>query len=213
MSSISSGSEKLPPADDETSTHTSADNLSLPTQNGAEPSRLLSYDEIPGWYQDNQYIWGGYRPVSNSTKSCLRSWFRLHNEFVNIHSHLWSAVAFLLAEAYILEPLHRKYSRVSAGDYAVLGVFLITATACFGMSAAYHTFICHSHKVEALWLRFDFVGIILLILGSFITSIYVTFWCELVEKIIYWSMVGSCTSSRHQPLGSVAQLFFFRFAG
>ncbi|KAH6656421.1 mPR-like GPCR protein [Truncatella angustata] len=151
---------------------------------------LLPFEDIPDWYQDNPWIRRGYRPVSNSAKTCIRSWAGLHNELVNIHSHLFAAIAFLLAEAYILEPLHRRYSGVSAGDYAVLAIFLLTATTCFGFSAAYHTLINHSQKVEAIWLRLDFVGIILLIVGSFISGIYVGFWCEQLEKTIYWGMTG-----------------------
>ncbi|KAK9779302.1 hypothetical protein SCAR479_03784 [Seiridium cardinale] len=168
-----------------------AEPLALPFhENASERLFLLSYEEIPEWYQDNPWIRRGYRPVSNSARSCLQSWTRLHNELINIHSHLFAAAAFLLAEAYILEPLHRRYPRVSPGDYAVLAIFLLTATVCFSLSAAYHTFISHSHKVEAIWLRLDFVGIILLIVGSFISGIYVGFWCEQLLRTIYWGMTG-----------------------
>ncbi|ORY63985.1 mPR-typeG-protein-coupled receptor [Pseudomassariella vexata] len=151
---------------------------------------LLSFNELPEWYRDNQFIRHGYRPVSESAKTCLRSWFYVHNELVNIHSHLLPSVAFLLGESYILEPLHRRYSRVTAGDYFVLAFFLLTATACFGLSAAYHTLISHSEKVESIWLRLDFSGIILLILGSFVSGIYVGFWCENLQRNIYWGMIG-----------------------
>jgi adiponectin receptor len=166
--------------------------LTLPLAHDAcgENAKLLSYGDIPEWYQDNQYIQAGYRPVSGSAKTCFRSWFRLHNELVNIHSHLVPALAFLLAEAYILEPLHRKYANATPGDYVVLAFFLFTATVCFGLSACYHTLICHSQNIEAIWLRLDLVGIILLILGSFVTGIYVGFWCENLERNIYWGMVG-----------------------
>lgn len=165
--------------------------IALPLHHGRRNKvLLLSYEEIPEWYQDNPWIRHGYRPVSNSARSCLRSWARLHNELVNIHSHLFAAVAFLFAEAYILEPLHRKYSYVSGGDYAVLGIFLLAATVCFGLSATYHTLISHSQKVESIWLRLDFVGIIFLIVGSFIPGIYVGFWCEQFERTIYFGMVS-----------------------
>ncbi|KAI0137418.1 mPR-like GPCR protein [Xylariales sp. AK1849] len=165
--------------------------LGIPRRDSTdEKSGLLTYDDIPEWYQDNQYVVRGYRPVSSSTKTCLRSWFRLHNELINIHSHLVPSVAFLLAESYILEPLHRKYSKVTPGDYVVLAFFLLTATACFGLSAVYHTLISHSQRIEAIWLRLDFVGIILLIVGSFVSGIYVGFWCEDRERNIYWGMTG-----------------------
>lgn len=165
--------------------------LVLPVhQDDNERIHLVAYEDLPGWYQDNPWIRTNYRPVSNSAKLCLQSWFRLHNELVNIHSHFFAAIAFLLAEAYILEPLSRKYERVSAGDYAVLSVFLLTATTCFGLSATYHTVISHSQRVEAIWLRLDFVGIILLIVGSSISGIYVGFWCEQLQRTIYWGMVS-----------------------
>jgi len=49
---------------------------------------LLPYDEIPKWLQDNSYIHHGYRPESKSTRACFASWLYLHNETVNIFSHL-----------------------------------------------------------------------------------------------------------------------------
>jgi adiponectin receptor len=188
---MSSETYRSESSDSEEKRESRVEPLALPLHHNIDQAAdLLSYEEIPEWYQDNPWIRRGYRPVSYSVKSCLRSWARLHNELVNIHSHLFAATAFLLAEAYILEPLHRKYSRVSPGDYAVLAIFLLTATVCFGLSAAYHTLISHSQKAEAVWLRLDFVGIILLIEGSFVSGIYVGFWCEQLQKIIYWGMVS-----------------------
>ncbi|KAK6211977.1 hypothetical protein LQW54_005504 [Pestalotiopsis sp. IQ-011] len=185
---MSSGTSRPPSEEKEGSR---VEPIALPLHHGRRNKvLLLSYEEIPEWYQDNPWIRHGYRPVSNSARSCLRSWARLHNELVNIHSHLFAAVAFLFAEAYILEPLHRKYSYVSGGDYAVLGIFLLAATVCFGLSATYHTLISHSQKVESIWLRLDFVGIIFLIVGSFIPGIYVGFWCEQFERTIYFGMTG-----------------------
>ena len=54
----------------------------------------------------------------------------------------------------------------------------------------YHTLMNHSRRVEQLWLQFDLVGIVVLILGDFISGIYMVFWCEPLERKIYWSMVS-----------------------
>ncbi|KAI1505140.1 hemolysin-III related-domain-containing protein [Biscogniauxia marginata] len=154
---------------------------------------LLPYDELPSWYRDNPYIQAGYRPVSHSTRACLRSWGYLHNETVNIYSHLVPAVALLLGEAYVLlAHLRPRYKAdLVPADYAVFALLLLAATACLGLSSAYHTLMCHSREVEARWLRLDFVGIVLLILGSFVSGVYVGFWCETTERRIYWAMIGS----------------------
>ncbi|KAI5863798.1 mPR-like GPCR protein [Durotheca rogersii] len=148
---------------------------------------LLSFDEIPGWYQDNSYIRGGYRPVLQSARACFRSWTYVHNETMNIYTHLVPAAALLLAGV-IYVSAHLRYR---GGDAGVVVALLFAATACLGVSSAYHTLLCHSRKVETLWLRLDFVGILLLILGSFVSGIYVGFWCETLERNIYWSMIGT----------------------
>ncbi|KAI1088883.1 mPR-like GPCR protein [Rostrohypoxylon terebratum] len=149
---------------------------------------LLSYEAIPEWYQDNPYIRNGYRPVSHSTRACFGSWIYIHNETMNIYTHLLPAAALLVScLAYIIARLMNRDGR----DAGIVAVQMISAVACLGFSSAYHTLMCHSHQVEALWLRLDFVGIILLILGSFISGIYVGFWCEMLERKIYWSMIGS----------------------
>lgn len=42
--------------------------------------KILSWNEIPAWMQDNVYITGGYRPQTNSYVECLKTLFYLHNE-------------------------------------------------------------------------------------------------------------------------------------
>ncbi|KAI1396795.1 mPR-like GPCR protein [Hypoxylon fuscum] len=152
---------------------------------------LLSYDEIPDWYQDNPYVRRGYRAVSQSTRACFGSWGYVHNETINIYTHLVPAIALLVSGlAYVLTQLRHH----DGGDAGVVAALLLSAVACLSLSSAYHTLMCHSREVEALWLRLDFVGIILLILGSFVSGIYVGFWCETLERTVYWSMIGSLSA-------------------
>lgn len=69
---------------------------------GGKP-RLLTFEELPQWYQDNELIRNGYRPVSGSAAASFASWRYVHNETVNIFSHLIPCVAFVLAEWYMTQ--------------------------------------------------------------------------------------------------------------
>ena len=55
---------------------------------------LLKWNDLPSWQQDNHYILGHYRPASNSYLGSFQSLFYLHNESVNIHTHLLGAFLF-----------------------------------------------------------------------------------------------------------------------
>lgn len=45
---------------------------------------LLNHDQLEAWMKDNHWIVRGYRPLSNSYKTCVRTIFQGHNETVNI---------------------------------------------------------------------------------------------------------------------------------
>ncbi|KAK0703505.1 mPR-like GPCR protein [Lasiosphaeria miniovina] len=151
---------------------------------------LLSFDELPEWHQDNEYIRHGYRPISGSAQVSFCSWSYLHNESVNIYSHLIPGIALLLGEWYIQQYLASRYSRITATDHVIFTFFLLTAVICLGLSTTYHTLMNHSKKVEQLCLQLDLVGIVVLTLGDFVSGIYVIFWCEPLQRKIYWSMIG-----------------------
>ena len=55
---------------------------------------LLKWGDLPSWQQDNHYILSYYRPASNSYIGSFQSLFYLHNESVNIHTHLLGAFLF-----------------------------------------------------------------------------------------------------------------------
>lgn len=151
---------------------------------------LLSFGELPEWHQDNEYVLHGYRSISGSAQVSFRSWSYIHNESVNIYSHLIPAIVFLLGEWYIQGYLKSRYSKITGADYFIFTFFLFTAVICLGLSTTYHTLMNHSHKVEQLWLRLDLVGIVVLTLGDFVSGIYMVFWCEPLQRKIYWSMVS-----------------------
>jgi adiponectin receptor len=152
---------------------------------------LLSFEEIPVWLQDNDCIRAGYRPISHSTKACIESWFYMHNESISIYSHLIPAILFLLAEV-IIQPLFEvRYPDATIADKVVFAVFMTTATICLGLSAGYHTLLNHSKYISELSLRCDFVGIVVLTLGFFMSGVYIGFYCDPKLRWIYWAMVRS----------------------
>jgi len=150
---------------------------------------LLTYDEMPEWYKDNEHIKTSYRPVSGSARRSFASWTYLHNETINIFSHMLPAIAFFLGGWYMVSHLHDAYKHLTSANYWIFSIFLVTAVSCLSFSTLFHTLGNHSHEVASIWLRMDYVGIVLLTLGDFVSGIYMVFWCEPLERKIYWPMV------------------------
>jgi adiponectin receptor len=153
---------------------------------------LLSFNEMPEWFrrESNQWIHQGYRPISGSAHASFYSWLYIHNETVNIYSHLIPAVLFLLGEWHIQQYLASRYSGVTTTDFIAFSIFVLTAVTCLSLSAIYHTLLNHSKHVEHLCLRLDMLGVVIFILGDLILGIYILFWCEPYPRNIYWSMVS-----------------------
>lgn len=170
--------------------------------------QLLSFEELPEWYQDNEHIRHGYRPVSGSVATSFFSWGYIHNETVNIYSHLIPAAAFLFGEWYILHYLHSHYARVTLTDDLVFAFFLFTAAVCLGFSTTYHTLLNHSSALETIWLRLDFSGIALLTIGDIVSGIYMIFWCESIQRRIYWAMVSRPWTLLHLPTNAYTDTVF-----
>lgn len=176
----------------------------------AKPPTLLNHDQVPAYCQDNPYILSGYRPISNSFSACWSSWLYLHNESLNIYTHLIPAVAFLATEAVMVTYLDSFYPDASAKDHLVFGFFLATSVTCMIASATYHTVMSHSHEVENLFLRFDFVGIVVQILGNFVSGVYMGFYCEPQLQKLYWTMVSCAQLLLYYSLMPMTGTFTWR---
>lgn len=139
---------------------------------------LLSIEKVPTWYGENPYIRTGYRPVFAAAAPCFRSWTYLHNQSGNIYTHLVPGVVATVGNAALAWYLDAHYPGATVADRAVFHVYLTACAACFGLSAAYHTLLCHSQELADLWIRLDYVGISLLIMASFVPGLYMGFYCE-----------------------------------
>ncbi|KAJ8323577.1 hypothetical protein QVD99_006879 [Batrachochytrium dendrobatidis] len=179
---------------------------------------------MPSWYNDNAFIYLGYRRITNSYAGCLKSLFYLHNETGNVYTHLIGVVLFFVVvvigivnginvsswnqitendlhksdglEPNVLIPhtvdLLLGTSRPSQQwlwkDAMVFGVFYAGAITCLALSTIYHLCCCHSRLVLVMWNKADYIGIVALIVGSFVPTIFYAFYCYPFWQILYLSI-------------------------
>jgi hypothetical protein len=160
-----------------------------------EKNLTLLWEEIDSWQQDNHYIISGYRPASSSYLTSLLSLSYLHNESVNIYTHLLGSLAFLCASGILYGVLGSRYQTATREDVYAFSCFFLGAVACLGMSATFHTISNHSHAVAKWGNQLDYAGIVLLIWGSFVPVLFYGFRRENAELMrAYWTMVSQVRS-------------------
>ena len=148
------------------------------------------WPEIQPWQQDNHYILSGYRPQSNSYTKSAQSLGYIHNETVNIYTHLVGAISAIISGAFVFFVLKPRYATATKEDVMVFGCFFFGAAACLGMSATYHTISNHSQAVNSFGNKLDYLGIVFLIWGSFIPVLYYGFQGDPQLIKTYWTMVS-----------------------
>jgi adiponectin receptor len=134
------------------------DTLTNHLETKAKETLTVLWNDIPDWLQDNQHIHSGYRPASNSYSTSFASLTHLHNESVNIYTHLIGAVLALLAGVYAHSTLRPRYEQATQQDVLMFSCFFGGAVACLGMSATYHTISNHSEGVAKLGNKLDYLG-------------------------------------------------------
>jgi len=146
---------------------------------------LVSWDDLPGWMQDNQFIRGGYR-VNFSARLCCKSSFKYHNETLSIWTHglgflLFFAFMFLTPSVFLESP--------KAMDIFVFTVFLLCAQCQMLFSTIFHLFHCCSPKYYLWLVKLDYIGICLMIVGSYYPPLYYGF-CQLGWRIAHLVLVS-----------------------
>jgi len=151
-------------------------------------------DDIPIWTK-RDYIINGYRNKKN-IRECLISIFKVHNETLNIWTHLISLIIFLYLLVKDIINYNKnyniiwgkcdindindiiKYENILYYDEHILllSYDLITITT-FSISTLYHTFIPNSYNNYIMLLKLDLLTIILTICSSNYIIMYYWFWC------------------------------------
>jgi adiponectin receptor len=155
-----------------------------------ERALTVLWDDLPSWQQDNHYIKSGYRPASASFRRSFASLGYLHNESVNIYSHLLGALGFSITGLILYSVIKPRYESASSSDIFAFGCFFGGAALCLGMSATYHAISNHSQAVSKFGNKLDYIGIVFLIVGSFIPSIFYGFYCHPHLQEFYWTVAS-----------------------
>ena len=111
------------------------------------------------------FIFCSYRSPQNWSQ-CLRSVLSLHNETLNIWTHL---LGFLFFLTILLWDWFAPPSRVTWQDFAVILTIISCYQLCMIMSAVFHTFTSHSQEASEFCLLMDLAGI-----GASITASYIS---------------------------------------
>ncbi|KAB5539506.1 hemolysin-III related-domain-containing protein [Coniochaeta sp. 2T2.1] len=147
------------------------------------------WDDLEPWRRDNAYILSGYRATSNSYWHSFKSIAYLHNESVNIWTHLLGALGFTVTGWFLYSVVAPRYETASEADLLVWACFFAGAFLCLGMSATYHAISNHSPAVAKFGNKLDYSGIVFLIVGSYVPAIYYGFSCQEILLAVYLSSI------------------------
>ncbi|GEQ69777.1 hypothetical protein JCM33374_g3451 [Metschnikowia sp. JCM 33374] len=137
-------------------------------------SQLCFYHELDPWQQDNHYIRSAYVKETSSYAKSLKSLTYLHNESVNIYSHLVPAVLTTIAMiSYFTSSLQDHHN--PAWVRMNFLQFGFGASVCLSSSASFHLFKSHSPKVCGFGNQCDYFGIVVMITCSLISIIVFAF--------------------------------------
>ncbi|KAF3918315.1 hypothetical protein ABW21_db0205703 [Orbilia brochopaga] len=140
-----------------------------------------AWDELQDWQS----------PATASYRKSLHSLSYWHNESVNIYTHLLGAIFFTLGSYVLYTVLAPRYPTATSADIYAFLSFFAGCLVCLGLSATYHTVCNHSAVAARWWNVMDYVGIVGLITGSFVGSVFYGFRCEAAVRDGYFVMI--CT--------------------
>jgi len=151
-----------------------------------QAKKLLKSQDAPD-YMKEVGITSGYRQKLSYT-SCITSCFLLHNETVNIWSHLIGFATFLYCLAtLIISPPPGASSYL---DMLPLYTQLVTYQICLLSSALFHTFSCHSEQAHKAWMQTDHFGIVVALFGTYVSIIHNVFHCHHDWRNIHLSIIS-----------------------
>ncbi|KAF2108067.1 mPR-like GPCR protein [Lophiotrema nucula] len=152
--------------------------------------RLLSRNQVPAVSAHNRYILRGYRPVTASLTLSVRSLACLHLELVNIFTHLIPAILLSALPYHLYWHMAVRFPNAALADEVILRSYLTTSVMYLGVSSMYHMLLCHSERCSGFWSCLDYVAIIIQIVSSFVSRIYLGFYCEPHLQKAYWTLVS-----------------------
>jgi len=145
--------------------------------------QLLSVQQVPDHHKEIS-IYSGYRRRLEY-QDCLKSIFKLHNETVNIWTHL---LGFIIFFCLMMKDVawHQDHIR-DGSDFTATIIQLMTYQACMLSSTAFHTMSCHDSRQS--WNKLDQASILLALYGTYVRVIINNFQCFPQYKVVHLATV------------------------
>lgn len=149
---------------------------------------LYDYHEAPPFLTGNPHIKSGYRGYL-PLKLCLKSLFLLHNESINVWSHLVVGLYFFYQYYNDMTLVDNDHDN-SSYDRVAFITMIIAIQICMFASATFHLFNCQSHDACHRLLTVDCVGIAIGLSGCFFPVLHFAFYCFAHLKLWYGLVIG-----------------------
>ncbi|KAH9904944.1 hemolysin-III channel protein-like protein Izh2 [Xylariomycetidae sp. FL2044] len=188
-----------------------------------DAGQLLEWKDLSLWRQNgSEHLQTGYRRETSSVRACFSSWSYIHNETVNIFSHVIGGFMFMGLPFYAFKnELPPRYELADEMDLFVCSVYFIGVAICFVISTLFHTLMSHSEAIYDLGIKCDYQGILLLMWGSTIPLVYYSFPCHHGLQTVYWTvttvLAALCSLATFHPsiggphMGHVRAVLFGAF--
>ncbi|KAN0105494.1 hemolysin-III related domain containing protein [Russula decolorans] len=149
-------------------------------------AKLITYGELPSEWRNNPFVTHGYRFIPLSRWPVIvASIFALHNETLNIHTHLIPLLLWTGNTIFSFFSSSIPSASAAVIDTPILA-FTIFAIFTLFSSVVWHTMAgCAHHRGMTLCAKFDYVGIAWLISGSVGTIVYYGFQCNTDARSIF----------------------------
>ena len=137
------------------------------------------------------FIRYGYRAHNDMTFTrCTSTLCMVHNETMNVYSHLIPGLYFILQLFLILthQGVYSEYSSPSSTYNMAFGTLAIIT--CMIASSTYHLYGCMSEYHHYCLLKIDLIGIGIMIFGMTLCAVYVGFHNWEWERSIIMAVMG-----------------------
>jgi adiponectin receptor len=117
------------------------------------------------------YIYEGFRIPKGCFSTTLQSIFQIHNEYMNIWTHVIGSLIFIYLFGSFLFHVYQNKS-FSYSSFFIISFYLLSALFVFTSSSIYHIFNHHSIDIANKCLCLDWFSVTLLVLASNLYTAY-----------------------------------------
>ena len=133
----------------------------------------------------NPYMMRGFRPVPSRVAAIARSVLELHNQTVNIWTHLFALAVFagFLYETLAVDEFFAAHA--TPAHRVAHALFLLSVMYTFVVSVVFHSCNCHSVRTYERVAFLDFSGVFVIIVASTLACIYYGYACDPGLRTLY----------------------------